>query len=161
MDIHVFTQMSIFNGRFYSWRSSIWRSSKSIRFFSSVVCSAEVLLSSCLSASSCKLRISRVIWSVFNLPISSSIAERRFSQTAHSILRPMSVFASELLEAESQRSAEAIRGQNQEAEKGRNRSQESRHSCGGHCKGSVRPCQQFTAERAAERDADSVNIACR
>ena len=62
---------------------------------------------------------------------------------------------------ESQRSAEAIRGQNQEAEKGRNRSQESRHLCGGHCKGRVRPCQQFTAKRADERDADSVNIACR
>ena len=27
---------------------------------------------------------------------------------------------------------------------------------GGHCKGSVRPCQQFTAERADERDADCV-----
>ena len=59
---------------------------------------------------------------------------------------------------ESQRSAEAIRGQNQEAEKGGNRSQESRHSCGGHCKGSVRPCQQFTAERADERSTNSMNI---
>ncbi len=36
--------------------------------------------------------------------------------------------------------------------KQRNRSQESRHSCGGHCKGRVRPCQQFTAEKA-ERTA--------
>ena len=45
--------------------------------------------------------------------------------------------------------------------KGRNRSQESRHSCGGYCKGRVRSGQQFTAERAAERNADCVNIACR
>ncbi len=51
-----------------------------------------------------------------------------------------------------------MRGQNQEAEKGGNRSQESRHSCGGHCKGSVRPCQQFTAERADERSTNSMNI---
>ena len=43
-------------------------------------------------------------------------------------------------------------------EKGRNRSQESRHSCRGHCKGRVRPCQQFTAERADERSANSMNI---
>lgn len=48
--------------------------------------------------------------------------------------------------------------QNQKAEKGRNRSQESRHSCGGHCKGRVRPCQQFTAERADERSTNSMNI---
>ena len=54
--------------------------------------------------------------------------------------------------------AQAIRGQNQEAEKGRNRSQESRHSCGGHCKGRVRPGQQFTAESADERSAISMNI---
>ena len=59
--------------------------------------------------------------------------------------------SSELLEAESQRSAEAIRGQNQGEKKSRNRSQESRHSCGEYCKGRVRPCQQFTAERADER----------
>ena len=73
----------------------------------------------------------------------------------------MSVFASELLEAESQRSAEAIRGQNQGEKKGRNRSQESRYSCGGYCKGSVRPCQQFTAERADERSTNSMNITYR
>ena len=47
---------------------------------------------------------------------------------------------------------------NQEAEKGRNRSQESRHSCGGYCKGRVRPGQQFTAERADERSTNSMNI---
>ena len=47
-------------------------------------------------------------------------------------------------------SAEAIRGyKSRSREKGRNRSQESRHSCRGHCKGRVRPCQQLTAERAA------------
>ena len=51
-----------------------------------------------------------------------------------------------------------IRDRNQEAEKGGNRSQESRHSCGGHCKGSVRPCQQLTAERADERSTISMNI---
>ena len=67
--------------------------------------------------------------------------------------------SSELLEAESQRSAEAIRGQNQGEEKGGNRSRESRHSCRGHCKGRVRPCQQFTAERADERSTNSINIA--
>ena len=66
--------------------------------------------------------------------------------------------SSELLEAESQRSAEAIRGQNQGEKKSRNRSQESRHSCGGHCKGRVRPCQQFTAKRADERSTNSMNI---
>ena len=54
--------------------------------------------------------------------------------------------------------AEAIRGQNQGEKKGRNRSQESRYSCGGYCKGSVRPCQQFTAERADERSTNSMNI---
>ena len=32
------------------------------------------------------------------------------------------------------------------------------HSCGGHCKGSVRPCQQLTAERADERSTNSMNI---
>ena len=42
--------------------------------------------------------------------------------------------------------------------KGRNRSQESRYSCGGYCKGRVRPCQQFTAERADERSTNSMNI---
>ena len=38
------------------------------------------------------------------------------------------------------------------------RSQESRHSCRGHCKGSVRSRQQFTAERADERSTNSMNI---
>ena len=58
------------------------------------------------------------------------------------------------VEAESQRSAEAIRGQNQEAEKGRNRSQENRHSCRGHRKGCVRSRIAVARTRAKERSTD-------
>ncbi|MCQ4818645.1 hypothetical protein NE450_14965, partial [[Eubacterium] rectale] len=68
----------------------------------------------------------------------------------------------ELLEAESQRSAEAIRGQNQEAEKGGNRSQESRHSCRGHCSQSItkkliEALPQFPLEEMEKRNVRKAN----
>ncbi len=45
------------------------------------------------------------------------------------------------------------------AKKGRNRSQESRHSCRGHCKGSVRPRSAvYRRKRADERSTNSMNI---
>ena len=78
----------------------------------------------------------------------------------YAILRGISTYNYALYRAALALSSDrqGVRGQNQGAKKGRNRSQESRHSCGGYCKGRVRPGQQFTAERADERSTNSMNI---